>query len=297
MNKTAMCVALVVAMLMVLSGFVSSASAAGGGFGGSSSLGGNISGQDGYPSLNSGSWVSSGGNVNGNFGIQLNADKVSLENAYWSFSANNWDSSRWTASCYLYGYRNGSTWGQNQNWSQQVDQDGLSISASLGASYYSYNPNQGQIDSLLAQAAQLQAQLTKLVPNSSDYQLTSLQLQLVQIQLSSLASSYKHVLSVYGAFDIEPSELESSNFRYWETTQAWYEYPNGYDQPPVITQVPVWRAEYDMYGQFLPDTPEHSMSGNQAELSVTATPEPATLAFLAIGGIGLVVRRIRRRTA
>jgi len=78
--------------------------------------------------------------ANGWFSLNLDPQKFSFNSAYWSFYTSSYDPSQWTASCYLYGFRNDSEkWPQSQYWSQSTNGlNGLSVYESLSFSSQKY---------------------------------------------------------------------------------------------------------------------------------------------------------------
>lgn len=180
------------------------------------------------------SWSSSssanGDSVSGNFSLNLDAQKFSVESMNWNFYTNSYDPGWWAASCYLHGRRDSSEpWPQNQSWSQNVATEGVSINAYLSL-YSSYNSWQE-----------------------------------------------KPEVQLYGSINVSPSVLLSSNFSWYETQDAVYSYPNGWDNEPVITYYPAWQGVYQLSGRMqLQDTPE---------------PSTGLLAAFGIVGIAFFIRR------
>jgi len=175
-------------------------------------------------------------------------------------------------------------WPQNQNWSQSISSGSMYTHASLNLNCYEW-PSQDIIIQLQVQCLQLQLYLLT-APESQRADLIA-QISAVQAQLATLQQmDRKQTLMISGDFGISPTTLEGSNFQYWEGTDMHYSYPNGYDNPPVITTSPSWNAKFDMYGQFTAST----LAEAQA-MGVAFVPEPATMALLVSGVVGLVVRR------
>ena len=274
----------IVAMTMAIIGFnAASASAAGGSELSGSNLGGSFypSGFNGMPSFGS-SYSENGMMTNGSFWLNLDASTTSLSSANWSFYTSSNDTSRWTATCYLHGLRNSSTaLPQNNNWSQSyANEGGISLSANTNLNGYSLNG--GQIDGVLAQIASLQSYLNAN-PTSENAQTISLQIELLQIQVGQLQASNKQVLGISGNFNVSPSVSTGSNFSYRDTTDNWYSWLNGYEQDPVITQIPSWTAEYYMYGQFVAPTMDEARAMGAQFAQPQSVPEPGTFVLLAIG--------------
>jgi len=187
--------------------------------------------------------------VSGSFGLQLNAETSSFENANWNFWTNSADTSYWNATCYLHGHRDISEeCPQNQHWSQSVNLEDLQMDASLSLNCFEYSPKPDQ-DMVKA-------------------------------------------LSLYGYFSISPSDLLSSYFSYREEMENQYTYPDGYDNPPVITQVPVWNGQYDLHGRFVASTIEEARGlGAQFAQDV---PEPSCIVMMLssmLAGIAVYLRR------
>lgn len=96
-------------------------------------------------------------------------------------------------------------------------------------------------------------------------------------------------MNIGGGLSLTGAHISSAHLTYTEGFDSWYSYPNGYDQPAVITEVPSWTLQYNMWGEFIAPT----LAGAQAMGAPFVTPEPCTLAFLVIGG-GLVAIRRKR---
>lgn len=246
--------------MLVLWTFVPAAFGAGGGFPDpGNSLGGSIRINN---DLSYGSNLTGRDDYyNGNFSMSLNPNKVSFDRADWSFYTNSWDTSWWNASCYIHGLRNSSeNWPQNESWSQSLDQGALHVNEQLYFDCREYTP--GGPGGLLGEGA-----------------------------LAAGAASIQS-LTLSGNFSIEPSRQVHSNFRYWEGTDNRYDWPNGWDQPPVITQIPSWTAEFTMSGQFVaPILAEAQAMGAPFAKEV---PEPGTWAMLLSGAVGIALA-VRRR--
>lgn len=226
--------------------------------------------------------------AHGSFNIQLNAKTASFDDANWNFWTNSSDTSYWNASCYLHGHRDiGEEYPQNQHWSQTVSQEDLRIDANLN--FHSYDQYSNDISNLQVQITSLQAYLDT---NPGNAQEVALQIQSLQTMLGQLQAKDKQVLEIYGSFGILPSDLISSNFSYREEMQDWYTYPNGYDQPPVITQIPVWYGQYDLHGRFVAPTLEEAQAMGAP---FAAVPEPSTFVLMAIGFITSIAVYLRRR--
>ena len=200
------------------------------------------SGFNSMPSFGSSS-SDNGTQVYGSFWLSLDANASSLDYTNWSFYTNSDDTSYWTATCYLHGFRDSYTvWPQNKNWSQSYSgESGVSLSASTNLNCYD-----------------------------------------------------NQVLNLYGNFNISPSDLQSSSFNYEDTTDNLYSWPNGYDNEPVITQVPSWNAQFNMYGQFIAPTIEEARA--MGAMFVQSVPEPSTFVLLVIGGfVGIAITAYRRK--
>jgi hypothetical protein len=226
----------------------------------------------------------------GSFNIQLDANTASFETANWNFWTNGADTSYWNATCYLHGRRDmGEEYPQNQYWSQSINLEDLRMDANL--TFQCYDQYSNDISNLQAQIASLQAYLAAN-PGGENVQEVASQIQSLQTMLGQLETKDKQVLEIYGSFDISPSDLLSSNFSYREEMQSWYTYPNGYDNPPVITQVPVWNGQYDLHGRFIASTIEEARGlGAQFAKDV---PEPSTIVLMLgslVAGFAAYLRR------
>jgi len=73
------------------------------------------------------------------------------------------------------------------------------------------------------------------------------------------------VLSISGSIGVSPASIDSSSFNYREYVETWSNWEN--DQV-TSWPVPVWRAEYYVYGHFLP---------------TSEVPEPSTFVLMTIG--------------
>jgi len=170
---------------------------------------------DGASQYNSSCYESEDDYVHGSFNLLLDGNSYSFEYANWSFYTNWYDTSSWTATCYMYGLREvleeelGS-----QYWHQSVSQGGVDISASLQSNCYEptygdglgvcSEPDEGGVDQ-------------------------------------------DRFLGVNGSFNIKPADLQNSDFMYMEGyTQRWVD--GGYEK------VPTWTAQYTMYGRFIAPT-------------------------------------------
>ncbi len=279
MKGFGMALVLFVLLALIIGLVANFASAAGGGFG-----------NDGTFNLDSVLMQSNsntyGDQVSGSFSLSLDADKFLLDYTSWTFYTYSYDTSRWTASCNLHGKRNSQEEDQSQYWSQSYTADVVDMSASINLDCYGENDN--KIDYLLVQVANLQDYLTNN-PDASNAQEIHTQILLLQIQVLTLQQNNKNMLNVSGNFGIEPSELEGSSFNWQNTTECLYSYPNGYEEPPVVTEIPTWRAEYRLYGQFLADTPE--MADAMGLPFVQSVPEPTSFVLMLCGIAVAILRR------
>ena len=224
-------------------------------------LSGYFSLSTGMPQWNSYSYEADG-SVRGSFNILLDPALYSFESASWSFYTNWYDTSYWTARCYVRGLREVSEdCPQSQNWHQSVSEDGLDINAGLNFNCYEY-PNYG---GGLGVASG---------PSSSD-------------------DAKTQTMSVDGYFNINPSDLFGSDLMYMEGTEDHWVYPDGYENPPVITSTPTWTAQYTMYGRFIAPTIEEAraMGAEYAE----PVPEPSTFVLMAIGLLTSLAAYLRRK--
>ncbi|MCX6760458.1 MAG: PEP-CTERM sorting domain-containing protein [Candidatus Nealsonbacteria bacterium] len=281
------------AMVIISLGlFETTVSGAGGDWGGQS-LGGQFypSGDNVYPAYGSNN-SADGTSSNGSFWINLNPNTSSLQYANWWFRAEQWDTSHWTATCSLHGLLNSSEkWPQNQNWSQSLNKDGLAMSANLNFNCYEF-PNDETIRNVQIQCLQLQLQLLTAPENQRDE--LNAQILALQGQLASMQQQdRKQTLAINGYFDISPTILTGSNFQYRETTDDYYSYPNGWDNPPVITKIPSWSAEYILYGRF--SAPTLAEAQAMGAPYVQGVPEPSTLVLLVSLGIAGIALSIWRR--
>lgn len=95
-------------------------------------------------------------------------------------------------------------------------------------------------------------------------------------------------MNLGGTFNILPSRLTNSNFRYWEGDDTWYSYPNGYDSDPVITTMPAWYGRYQLDGYFVASTLQEAQA-----MGAPFVPEPATICLLGLGASALLFKRRR----
>jgi hypothetical protein len=122
--------------------------------------------------------------------------------------------------------------------------------------------------------------------------------------LSFAAQQYQWELSpemsLGGTLSATDVAFNSTSLREWEGFDQYYSYPKGYNNPPVISQIPAWYAQYDVYGKFLdmnstmPVGSVYETAGSSSQMS--PTPEPSTFALLGAGlvaGIGYFWRRKR----
>lgn len=269
---------------------------AGGGEATGPSLGGSFypSGYGGSPNYGS-SLQDYGTNAGGSFWINLDGSKDSLTSANWQFNAPAGNSTNWTAECNLHGLLSTSSSNYSKNWSSSYSTSaGVTISANTNVN--SYDQNGWQISNLQSQIATYQLQLLT-DPNNATLKL---EIQLDQLQVQLLKLNDPQILSVSGNLNVNPSTTTGSNFRYWEGTDNVYTWPNGYNNPPVVTTVPSWSAEYDMYGVYSNGSPvviNPPIGGLGASSpypnGVEAVPEPGTWAMLLAASLGglLMIRR------
>jgi hypothetical protein len=227
--------------------------------------------------------------TSGSFSLML-YEPVSFSDANWRFWTDSYDTQYWNASCYLYGYLEGSEeTPQNQHWSQSMSQGDLRMDASL--SLNCYNLYENTVSGLTAQLASLQA----ILDDPGDYNVEEIQAQIASLQeyLQNVEVPDVDVMSLHGNFSIQPSELLSSNFSYQEYLQNWYTYPNGYDQPPVIEQVHAWSGQYYLHGRFVAPTIEEAQA--MGAPYAQDVPEPSTIVLMAIGLLTSLAAYLRRR--
>jgi len=258
---------LLVLVLFVLCGLgvVGTAFGAGGPVSDSNSLGGSfLLGIPGSYNNKSPQWTSGCSEaddyVNGSFSIRLDPNVTSFGSAWWDFHTDYYDTSRWTATCSLNGFLDDSEeWPQQQDWNQSIGQENLSIHAYLNFYCTEYSTGGGL--GVLSEAAG--------------------------------PIDTTQAMGLYGNFSISPSELDGSYFSYNESMQNWYTYPDGYDQPPVIEQIPVWNARYTMNGRFVAPTLAEAQAMGAPYASV---PEPSSIVMILgslVAGFAVYLRRKR----
>ena len=247
-------------VLVVLCAFVGTTFGAGG-YSDGNQLSGYFSPSTGTPQWNSYSYEADG-SVRGSFNILLDPALYSFESASWSFYTNWYDTSYWTARCYVRGLREVSEdCPQSQNWHQSVSEDGLDINAGLNFNCYEY-PNYGGGLGVASGSS------------SSD-------------------DAKTQTMSVDGYFNINHSDLSGSDLMYMEGTEDRWVYPDGYENPPVITSTSTWTAQYTMYGRFIADTSEAAQAMGAA--FAEPVPEPSTFVLMVIGFITSIAVYLRRR--
>jgi hypothetical protein len=265
------------------------ASAAGGSIGNNTQLGGGWK-LDGV-SMSSYAYTNDAV-VNGSFSLRMDADRFSFDYADWSFYTQSSDTSYWYATCNLHGKRNSyEEHPQNEYWSQSYSADVVHMSADMN--FNCYNLYDSNIDSLLAQLASLQGLLdTNPSPETTEKVLS--QIQSIQTMIGLLQQNNEDVLSVSGNFSLQPSKLDGSNFSFWNTTDYSYSYPNGYDQEPVITELPAWSAEYRLSGHFVAPTLGEAQAMGAQFVQTQDVPEPTSFVLMLCGAAVAVIRRRRR---
>lgn len=105
-------------------------------------------------------------------------------------------------------------------------------------------------------------------------------------------------MNVHGYMDVQPASINYSNFDWYESMREEYTWPGGYENDPVIVQIPTWCGRLDINGQFVAPTMTEARAIGQSYLN--AVPEPSSRLMMAIGigmaiGTTLVCRRGRRR--
>lgn len=221
--------------LLLVGVLVSTASAA--------SIGGSLN--DDYPKLNS-SVYSNGDQISGSFTLSLDPREVNLENAYWSFYRNYWDSSKWQAICSMGGYRDQTeVWPQSLSWSQSKNSGKVDVSSSLSFSVNQYSPTADP------------------------------------------------VMYIDGGFSLSPVAVTNSSFSYYDYDQEYWYWDK--ETGTSTTKIrPAWRAEYQLYGSFVADTPELARAMGM-QFAASPVPEPSTLWLLCIGTMTLAIWAWRKK--
>ncbi len=189
-------------------------------------------------------------NGSGSFWVRLDPSIASFGSAYWNFYPSYYGSDYWRATVDLSGRCDiAQTIPKNENWYQTADlENGSTVSA--GLNFY---------------ASQYEGLGSVGVGG----------LELVEA-------------TVGGSISINGGQVTGAYFKSWNGYESSYSWPNGWDQPPIITKIPMWYGRGEFYGSYLDSLNGGGIGLGSVTLASTSqsasVPEPSTVAELACFG-------------